>query len=235
MDPLEPTEFASVVTAITSAFGDRTRRDIFLLVNSAESGMTAAEVAGHFDLHVNVARHHLEKLCAGGYVLSSTDRPAGAAGRPAKRYSAPVDPVSFNVPIRRDDLLVRLLVGAFEELGVERSALLAEQVGIRYGAEMAQSLGSDARRSFRSALHAIADALSSHGFGSHAEVDGDSLKLVTDHCPFGDLAAAHPVICAMDRGMVTGMMQQLHRATPVELTSAAEVGESSCTTLFRSA
>ena len=42
--PLTPTEFASVVTAITSAFGDPTRRDIYLFVH--EQGLWAARVQG---------------------------------------------------------------------------------------------------------------------------------------------------------------------------------------------
>lgn len=234
MDQIEPTEFASLVTAITSAFGDPTRRDIFLLVTSSSDGLTAAEVAEHFDVHTNVARHHLDKLCAGGYLRSSLDRPTGV-GRPSKRYAVTPEPVAFNVPVRQDDLIIRLLGAVLDELGPDRSTILAEQVGVSYGAEMASAIGTDAPRSFRSALHSVADALSSHGFGAHTETDGESLKLVTDHCPFGSLPSAHPVLCAMDRGMVTGMMQTLHHETPVELTSAAEVGATHCTTIFRSA
>lgn len=235
MDPLEPTEFASVVTAITSAFGDRTRRDIYLLVHAAQDGLTATEVGEHFDLHVNVARHHLEKLSAGGYLECHTERRPGEAGRPAKRYRTPAQPVSFNVPVRQDDLLIRLLSATLDELEPGRAAQLAEEVGRTYGREMAHSLGTDPRRSARSALQAIAAALSSHGFGAHAEVDGDCLRLVTDHCPFGSLPTMHPVICALDRGIVMGMMEHLHEATPVQLTRAADSGSDSCVTLFRSA
>ena len=85
--PLSPTEFASAVTAIASAFGDPTRRDIFLHVHQRTDGVTAAEVADRFDLHANVARHHLDKLAAGGYLEVSVERPdGGGAGRPSKRY-----------------------------------------------------------------------------------------------------------------------------------------------------
>jgi hypothetical protein len=42
---LSPTEFSSVVTAITSAFGDPTRREIYLFARAADSGVTASEVA----------------------------------------------------------------------------------------------------------------------------------------------------------------------------------------------
>ena len=30
------------------------------------------------------------------------------------------------------------------------------------------------------------------------------------HCPFGDVAIEHPVICAVDRGMVKGMLAALY-------------------------
>jgi predicted transcriptional regulator len=58
-------QFAAAVTAVTSAFGDPTRREIYLFVRS-NPGATATEVAARFSLHPNVARHHLERLAAVG-------------------------------------------------------------------------------------------------------------------------------------------------------------------------
>ena len=109
MDQLSPTEFASVVTAITSAFGDPTRREIYLFAHSTPIGVTASEVAEQFDLHANVARHHLDKLSAGGYLEISTERPtggSGGAGRPSKRYRACDENMTLNVSVRQDDVLV---------------------------------------------------------------------------------------------------------------------------------
>ncbi len=90
---LTPTEFSSAVTAITSAFGDPTRREIYLFVHerseaagddgASSAGVTAAEVADRFALHSNVARHHLDKLAGGGYVEVATGRHAVGAGRPS--------------------------------------------------------------------------------------------------------------------------------------------------------
>ncbi len=80
-------EFAAAVSAISSAFGDPTRRDIYLWIRESGRGVTVAEVAERFELHPNVARHHLDKLVAGGYVEAGTATPNGAkAGRPSKRY-----------------------------------------------------------------------------------------------------------------------------------------------------
>ena len=35
------------------------------------------------------------------------------------------------------------------------------------------------------------------------------MRIINDHCPFGDVATDHPVICAVDRGMVRGMLAAL--------------------------
>ncbi len=229
---MSPTEFASTVTAITSAFGDPTRREIYLFAHSREDGVTASEVAEHFVLHANVARHHLDKLAAGGYLEITTARGAGGAGRPSKRYRTASDEVMLDVPVRQDDVIVELLGRALNELGPERATELAEEVGEQYGRTMASAMGDQTTRSFRSALHAVADALSAHGFAAHAEKEGNALRIVTEHCPFGDAAVEHPVICAVDRGMVKGMLGTLYGETDVELMSSVPGGDAHCVTAF---
>ncbi len=230
MAALSPTEFASAVTAITSAFGDPTRREIYLMAHENPSGVTASEVAERFDLHANVARHHLDKLAAGGYLEISTERAAGGAGRPSKRYRTATDDVSLEMPVRHDDVLVELLGRALAELGPDRATSLAEEVGVEYGRTMATAMGDQTTKSFRAALHVVADALSAHGFAAHAEKEGTKLRIVTDHCPFGDAAVEHPVICAVDRGMVKGMLGTLYGETNVDLTSSRPGGDANCVT-----
>jgi predicted ArsR family transcriptional regulator len=211
--PLSPTDFASAVTAITSAFGDPTRREIYLFVHEHAEGVTAAAVAERFALHPNVARHHLDKLVAGGYVEVDVTRAAGGgAGRPSKRYRVVAPEIALDLPLRHDDVLVGLLGRALAELGHDRAERLAEEVGVDYGRALAVAMapGSDQHRSFQAALHAVADALTAHGFAAHAERSGDELRIVSEHCPFGGAAIEHPVICAVDRGMVRGMLGSLY-------------------------
>ena len=74
---LNATEFASAVTAITSAFGDPTRSEIYLFAHEHPEGITAAEAADHFELHANVARHHLDKLAAGGHLEVTVEQVIG--------------------------------------------------------------------------------------------------------------------------------------------------------------
>ncbi len=233
--PLSPTEFSSAVTAITSAFGDPTRRDIYLFVRDSERGITASEVADQFELHPNVARHHLDKLAGGGYVEVRVERSGGGVGRPSKRYRVTDPNMSLELPVRHDDLMITLLGKALALLPRDEAEAMAEEVGVQYGKTMAQSIGSSPageaiQRSFRSALHAVADALTAHGFAAHAEKRGNGLRIVSEHCPFGDAAIEHPVICAVDRGLVKGMLSALYGDTSPATESSLPMGDAVCVT-----
>lgn len=235
--PLTPTEFSSAVTAITSAFGDPTRRDIYLFVRDAGHGVTASEVAERFELHPNVARHHLDKLAGGGYVEVGIERSEGAgAGRPSKRYRVSEEAAEIELPVRHDDLLVTLLGKTLARLPRADAEAIAEEVGVEYGRAMAASIGAsspesaDVQRSFRTALHVVADALTAHGFAAHAEKRGNELRIVSEHCPFGDTAIEHPVICAVDRGLVKGMLGALYGDASTATESSLPMGDDVCVT-----
>jgi predicted ArsR family transcriptional regulator len=231
--PLTPTEFSSAVSAISAAFGDPTRRDIFLFTREQDSGVTAADVAEQFDLHPNVARHHLDKLAGGGYVTVEVPKRGRSAGRPSKRYRATVADDELAIPVRHDDLLVLLLGRTLALLPPETAETMAEEVGVEYGRLMAASMSptDDHQRSFRAALHAVADALTAHGFAAHAERRNDELRIVSEHCPFGDAVRENPVICAVDRGLVKGMLAELYDGdATAELETSRAVGDATCVT-----
>ncbi|HVX23510.1 MAG TPA: helix-turn-helix domain-containing protein [Acidimicrobiales bacterium] len=255
--------FAAAVAAVTSAFGDPTRREIFLYVR-AQPGATTAEVATRFSLHPNVARHHLDRLVAGGYLQvaagragtgragtgrpgtgrAGTGRPGtgrpGAgrpgAGRPAKRYLPVGDDPTIELLTRRDDLLVSLLQEALELLGPEAAERMAAKVGEDYGRRLASRMApGEGQRSVRAAMHAIAETLTAHGFAAHAEDQGAATAVVAEQCPFGDAALTHPVLCAVDRGMVKGLLAGLCKevpegSMPVVLSSRAR-GDDTCAAL----
>jgi predicted ArsR family transcriptional regulator len=246
---LTPTEFSSAVTAITSAFGDPTRRQIYLFVRDrsegqgdADGGVTAAAVAEAFELHPNVARHHLDKLAGGGYVEVATGRTGAGAGRPSKRYRVAAPDMALELPVRQDELVVSLLGRALALLPPEAAEAMAEEVGVEYGRAMAIAIGGadpgDAEvlaaggvpRSFRAALHTVADALTAHGFAAHAEGKGNGLQLVSDHCPFGSAAIEHPVLCAVDRGLVRGMLSALYGEASASTSSSRPMGDDRCVT-----
>lgn len=238
---LSPGAFSAAVFAITNAFGDPTRREIYLFAHEHERGVTAAEVAKRFGLHSNVARHHLDKLAAGGYLDVAVERPAGrGAGRPSKRYRAHAEKVTLEVGVKTDDLVLTLLGRSLAMLTPAEAERMAEDVGEEYGRAMAAGMaGTDGaqagHRSFRTALHAVADALTAHGFAAHTERRGNQLRIVNNHCPFGAAAIEHPVICAVDRGMVKGMLGALYGDTEPELAASLPQGDSVCVTEFEPA
>jgi predicted ArsR family transcriptional regulator len=240
---LTPGAFSAAVSAITNAFGDPTRREIYLFAHHHEQGVTAAQVAEHFGLHPNVARHHLDKLAAGGYVEVAVQRPDGrGAGRPSKRYRPHAEKVSLEVGVKTDDVVLALLGRALAMLPPADAERMAEQVGEEYGRAMAAGMAGSGgvsgpaaaggQRSFRTALHAVADALTAHGFAAHTEKRGTSLRIVNNHCPFGATAIEHPVICAVDRGMVKGMLAALYGDTEPEHAESLPRGDAVCVTAF---
>ncbi len=226
--------FSAAVTAVTAAFGDPTRREIYLFVRS-NPGTTASEVAARFSLHPNVARHHLERLASGGYVEVTMERIAGnGAGRPSKRFRAIGNDPTLDLLTRRDDLLVLLLQEAMQLLGPAAAEGMAERVGEEYGRTLAGQMSpGDGQRSLRTAMHAIADTLTAHGFAAHAEDQGTSTAVVAENCPFGNAASQYPVLCAVDRGMVKGLLAGLcgengEGTVPVVLSSSRARGDDAC-------
>ena len=231
--PLTPAEFGAAVTAITNAFGDPTRRDIYLYAREGVDGVTAAGAAERFDLHPNVARHHLDKLASGGYLEVAVERPEGAtAGRPSKHYRVSDPGQPLELPVRQDTVLIGLLGRTLALLPSDQAEAMAEEVGAEVGRSMAESLGTaEVHRSFKSAMYAVADALTAHGFAARAErTGGDQLRIVSEHCPFGGAPIEHPVICAVDRGLVRGMLGALYGDTETDLSSSLPMGDSVCIT-----
>ena len=240
--PLSAEAFTAGVAAATSAFGDATRRDIYLFAHAAADGVTTAEVASRFGLHPNVARHHLDKLAAGGYLQVQIDRPArpGAvagpakpgAGRPSKRYQVTEKALALEFPVRRDELLIALLGRMLALVPIEAAEAMAESVGEDYGRSLAASMApGEGHRSLQTALHAVADALTAHGFAAHTEPRGDGLAIISEQCPFGGAAVQHPVICAVDRGIVKGMLETLYGDTVPETSASRAGGDDICVTL----
>jgi predicted ArsR family transcriptional regulator len=224
---LDPALFAATVTSLTHSFGDSTRRKVYFYLR-ANPGATATELAEHCEVHANVVRHHLERLTEGGYVTYDSVRKT-TVGRPAKGYRVLDDTVVMEGSLRRDALLVALLEMALERLGPDASERMAHDVGLEYGRGLTESVGAgDATRSVKAAMVSIAGLLTAHGFSARVEEGEFSSSVVSDNCPFGSAAQHHPVLCAVDRGLISGMLEGLGaERTTVTLTSKA-LGDDVC-------
>jgi predicted ArsR family transcriptional regulator len=170
-------------------------------------------------------------LAAGGYVEVALVRHE-SAGRPSKRYRASDRDTHLAFPPRRDDLLGTLLARALERLPVEEAHAIAEEVGYEYGRSVAARMEpGEGHRSVKTALASVADALTAHGFAAHTESRGRSLTLVAEHCPFGEAASKYPhVLCAVDTGMIKGMLEGLYGETSPTIEQSRPGGGEHCVT-----
>ncbi len=236
--PTSPTDdgpqyFSAAVSAATSMFGDQTRRRIYLFARSQELGITATAAAEHCGVHANVARHHLDKLASGGYLDVVLEAGSGRTGRPSKQYRSNGKPIDLEFPARRHDLVAMLLSRALELLPHDVASAMAEEVGEHYGRELAEQMNpGDGHRSMQSALHAVADALTAHGFAARTQEHADGPSIVAGSCPFGDLSTQHPVICAVDRGIVRSMLLTLHGEGEPSQTTTRPTGATECTSVI---
>jgi predicted ArsR family transcriptional regulator len=70
--------------------------------------------------------------------------------------------------------------------------------------------------------------LTAHGFAARVEESDSAQSVVSDNCPFGAAAQHHPVLCAVDRGLISGMLEGLGvERTNVTMTSRAR-GDDTC-------
>jgi predicted ArsR family transcriptional regulator len=224
---LDPALFTATVTSLTHSFGDNTRRKIYFYLRD-NPGATATELSQHCDVHANVVRHHLERLTEGGYVTFDNVRKT-TVGRPAKGYRVVDDGVVMDGSLRRDALLVALLEMALERLGPEASEAMAHDVGVEYGRTLGAAVTpTDSSRSVKTAMTSIAGMLTAHGFAARAEEHDSEQSVVSENCPFGSAATHHPVLCAVDRGLIAGMLEGLGaKGSAVTLTSKAR-GDDTC-------
>jgi len=200
----------SRISDLTQALGDPTRRAIYVAVRESPEPMTTSKVAELFEIHPNVARHHLDRLAVDGYLKVSSGKPSGGpgAGRPAKSYEATNKEVTVHFAPRRFEMLVEMLFQVLEELAPENIAEVAEGVGRSYGKQLAAEIGAPADPGYDAAVQAVASAMTGLGFSVDPDVEGQ--RLLTSHCPFGETATDHPeVICSLDRGIVAGLFGAL--------------------------
>ncbi|HZD24013.1 MAG TPA: helix-turn-helix domain-containing protein [Acidimicrobiia bacterium] len=200
----------SRISDLTSSLGDPTRRAIYIAVRESPEPLTTSKVAELFDIHPNVARHHLDRLADDGYLRVSHRRRSGGpgAGRPAKTYESTNKEVSVHFAPRRFELLTEMLFKVLAEVAPPNVSEVAEKVGRAYGEELAAEIGAPDDPGYDEAVQAVASAMTGLGFSVDPDIEGQ--RLLTSHCPFGESATNHPdVICSLDRGIVTGLFGAL--------------------------
>ncbi|MEA2024239.1 MAG: helix-turn-helix domain-containing protein [Actinomycetota bacterium] len=224
--------FEQQIADLAGTLGDPTRRGIYVTIRESAEPMTASQIAELFDIHANVARHHLDRLVADGYLQVTRKRPSGrtgpGAGRPAKHYEPTRKNVSVQFPARRYDLLAELLLRVIERIAPDNAAAIADEIGREYGRELAAEIGFPDESGYDTAAIAVAKALIGVGFEVEAR-PGDH-ELVTRFCPFGESAKNHPaIVCQLDQGLVSGLLEGSDQI-PVVIVNSHRTEEGDCVT-----
>ncbi|HVF13653.1 MAG TPA: helix-turn-helix domain-containing protein, partial [Acidimicrobiales bacterium] len=193
---------------VLKALGDNTRYAIYLELARAGSPRSTADISESLDLHPNTVRPHLERMREVGLLAVEVDG-RGSVGRPQHRYALAPDAPSLGLEPPAFPLLARMLapLAAASELEPDDVAL----VGAEAGRAMATAGG---KLSGRACVEAVTAMLSELGFDPAVVSDDGMATIAFTHCPFAELAAAHPeVVCHLHRGLIEGYVEQIGGAS----------------------
>ena len=115
---------------------------------------------------------------------------------------------------------------------------MADEVGYEYGLELAANMtpvgtadaGPSRQRSVRAAVATVADALTAHGFAAHTEERGRIAHDRRRALPVrrGRARSTRTCVCAVDRGMIRGMLAGLYGETHPRHTESRPAGDEHC-------
>jgi predicted ArsR family transcriptional regulator len=186
---------------LLKALGDNTRYAIYLELARSPLPLATVDIAETLGLHPNTVRPHLERMRDVG-LLDVTTETGGGVGRPQNLYSLSTDAPSLGLEPSAFPMLTRLLLRLAETAGA--SGEDAADIGREQGRADALRQAEPA-----SCLEALVTWLATMGFDPAVDGSEDGVTAVVAfaHCPFRDLAEAHPdLVCSLHRGMVEGLV-----------------------------
>ena len=193
---------------VLKALGDNTRYAIYLELARAVRPLATAEIAELLGLHPNTVRPHLERMRDVGLLEVGTHVPTGV-GRPHHVYWLAADAPALGLEPPTFPLMARMLARLAESAGAEGGD--AAEVGRAQG--RADAAG---HAEAPSCLEALLTNLDELGFDPVVDGtdDGETAVIAFTHCPFRELAEAHPdLVCSLHRGMVEGFVAAMGDAT----------------------
>lgn len=199
--------FDQQIETLTGALGDTTRRGIYVMIRESHGPVTASQIAANFQIHPNVARHHLDRLVTDGFIrVSERQASKAAAGRPAKHYEATDKAVSVQYSARKYDALAELLVTVIDRLDTGEAIDIASQVGHEYGIRLGAEIGVPDDEGYEVAAMAIATSMMDRGLG--ASTVASENRIVARFCPLGGSDDDGPdILLSLDRGIVHGLLE----------------------------
>ena len=190
---------------LLKALGDNTRYAIYLELARSPAPLATADVAESLGLHPNTVRPHLERMRDVGLLEVRTEVRAGV-GRPSTCTRLAPQAPSLGLEPPTFPMLARMLVRLAEATGASRRRR-------RRGRARAGQL--DAGRPHRGRFvprgpGGPSSTRSASIRRSTARTTAMTAVVAFAHCPFRELAEAHPdLVCALHRGMVEGFVGRL--------------------------
>lgn len=209
-------EVADPRLAIFKALGDNTRYAIYLELARAQAPRSTGDIAEVLGLHPNTVRPHLERMREIGLLDGETDN-RGSVGRPQHRYSLAADAPALGLDPPAYPLVARLLAEAAAQAGVTPDG--AAETAADHG----RALAAASRPAGRRCVEALTEALAELGFDPAVAEGGDLVTIAFAHCPYRDLAEAHPdLVCHLHRGMIEGFVEQIGGASVERFATLAD-------------
>ena len=190
---------------LLKALGDNTRYAIYLELARSARPLATADISASLALHPNTVRPHLERMREAG-LLDVEVGGRGDVGRPQHRYAVSPHAPSLGFEPPTMPVLARMVLSMATRL--QASADDAEAVGRTEGAVRARPY-----QQAPSTLEALVSDLDRLGFDpvvTDAGADPDAAVVAFSHCPFAELAEAHPeLVCGLHRGLVAGFVAEM--------------------------
>jgi len=205
---------------VFKALGDDTRYALYAELVSSRVPLSTSDLARRLGLHPNTVRPHLERMRDAG-LLRVESASSGAVGRPRHRYT----PAPGAPGVGLDPPAYQALAGLLAEVVSARSSEAAlspsqsaRAVGRGEGRRMAaagsktgagpKSGAAPKRRARPACVEALRSAMERMGFEPEVELSTGRAEMVFAHCPFRELAEAHPdVVCELHRGIAEGVVE----------------------------
>jgi predicted ArsR family transcriptional regulator len=179
-------------------------------LRSSDAPLDAPALAAAVGLHVNTVRSHLGILQRAGLVRRHTESRTGP-GRPRVLYAAgaPAEPEAGE----RYRLMARMLA-SYIATRVPDAAAAAEETGRQWGRHLVPAPAPFAAPSQQEARQLLLGLMEQLGFAPRWGAAGE---LDLRHCPFRDVAEAHPeVACALHLGLMRGALAHVEAPLAVE-------------------
>jgi len=208
---MDMSSYSDQIAQVSTALSDPTRREIMEYVLHSENPLSVREVAGHFELHANAARMHLDKLAKGG-LLKIVRRRGARGGRPAHLYTSADQDCALHVPSRSYKMLAEILTGAICDSkeavpkGIEHKAFRSgREEALRSSSPLAYLPPETA---IEEVVQAWLEEIERRGLKAIWRTKDDGKVEVTFiSCPFGDLSSRHPeLVCEIHRLLEEGFL-----------------------------